>query len=174
MHPDLGARLRKSRRIGHGAAAFHETPAAHQWRDRDIECAAGFLRIDAALVCSKRKRLGSTRTGSLGRAGVQIRDFAGRVDRDLTAHPNPLDFTQRFLTSGSQVDKGFSPCSTNSKRVAMALQARVTRGMRPWPGDRRMAGKTEWRRLIPNNERMTNYQAVNHVERAKLGTRSTK
>jgi hypothetical protein len=38
---------------------------------------------------------------------------------------------------------GFSPCNTSSKRVFMALRARVTGGMREW-GDGVVVENREW------------------------------
>ena len=41
LHPDAGPRLGDFFHRGHFAAGTHKTPAAHEWRDGDVERAAG-------------------------------------------------------------------------------------------------------------------------------------
>ena len=85
----------------------------------------------SALRCracsSRRNRAGETRTGSRGRAEVEIGNLAvGTVEAQLVL--DAVDFVDRFFAGGAR-DFGRSPWSTISKRVAMAWRASVTGGM---------------------------------------------
>ena len=93
-------------------------------RDGDVERAFG-LRVQTARALQQCEDLRRDAHGFACRPRVDVGDLAVRPE-EAEAVLELLDLRQRLLARGAQGDRSFSPCSTISKRVAIALRARVT------------------------------------------------
>src|SRR6266511_1651730 len=106
VHPDFLSRLSQRFRRRQSARAAHESPAAHQRADSDVERATGFA-TEPLGVLQQPEKLWFDTHGFSSRATVDMTDVARRFVK-AQLRVESLDLVQRFLSRGPERNFAFT------------------------------------------------------------------